>query len=836
MPAVISIPKQFGVQMVEHGYAVQLSPQWSKHPVEASWQDKPKSIEELELAPATAGVNLLFKHCKENVIALDCDLLSERLSEAFRLCLYKEYPALFDLPVRVGRAPKWMIICRCSARIGKVTSKSYTALSAEELAAARKQGGHIDAERLEILGASCQALVFGWHPETRKCYEWKVDSPFALGQTIADIYAQDLPVLTPDDLRGIIRIFEEMVSAEPAYSLLSSGGAISAELATQEDELAEVLSDKAPLPGMTPDRVRELISRAKWDVDTRESWVQLGAMLAHQYRDAPEIGLQLFDEASRKSPKYKGIDDVRRTYESLRRNTGGRAVTLRTLIKAVRSLGAEDLALRAEEPTSEGLAAKVRLELADEIYYLGDEGRALHWNGMRYVEDDVGEIDGASAPEEKPRTNLHAMAYKIMAAHTRRHLPPMPQDAKAERAYAKDPWVKLHNRIVNQPGFVRGVLTEYILKDPAIRRQSSDFDQTPGVLSVANGYIDLKTGMFFGPDKELRLRRHTNVRFDPDAKCPMWERFIEQASAGDPEFAKYLQRYAGYILFGSPEEQLLHIFVGSGGNGKSVYCDVLKDVLGEYAIAIEKGTLVFTARSIARSAGGAQPDLARLNGCRLAICAELDDGDRLRAGEIKALTGEQTFTARRLYAEYTTFKTTWNILLQTNVMPRCADLSEGMGRRLRIVRFNYRVTEEERDPQLVKKILAAESSGVLNWMLAGSRDYLAVGLKPTAAMRRELEHYRADLDVVAEWVSACCEPITNDEYELCLKSRQKTKEFWLSWKAFIQDRFVPDSLRYDQASFTRYLREKKGFELRSGGKGLKNVANYKLREGTDDEE
>lgn len=168
-----------------------------------------------------------------------------------------------------------------------------------------------------------------------------------------------------------------------------------------------------------------------------------------------------------------------------------------------------------------------------------------------------------------------------------------------------------------------------------------------------------------------------------------------------------------------------------------------------------------------------------LNGCRLAICAELDDGDRLRAGEIKALTGEQTFTARRLYAEYTTFKTTWNILLQTNVMPRCTDLSEGMGRRLRIVRFNYRVTEEERDPQLVKKILAAESSGVLNWMLAGSRDYLAVGLKQTAAMRRELEHYRADLDVVAEWVSACCEPITNDEYELCLKSRQRRKSFGL---------------------------------------------------------
>ena len=47
---------------------------------------------------------------------------------------------------------------------------------------------------------------------------------------------------------------------------------------------------------------------------------------------------------------------------------------------------------------------------------------------------------------------------------------------------------------------------------------------------------------------------------------------------------------------------------------------------------------------------------------------------------------------------------------------------------------------------------------------------------------------------------------------------------------------MPDSLRYDQASFTRHLREKKGFELRSGGKGLKNVANYKLREGIDDEE
>ena len=49
-----------------------------------------------------------------------------------------------------------------------------------------------------------------------------------------------------------------------------------------------------------------------------------------------------------------------------------------------------------------------------------------------------------------------------------------------------------------------------------------DWDSNPFLLGVANGVVDLRTGLLRKGDPSDRITLHTNVPYDPSAKCPRW--------------------------------------------------------------------------------------------------------------------------------------------------------------------------------------------------------------------------------------------------------------------------------------------------------------------------
>jgi putative DNA primase/helicase len=57
--------------------------------------------------------------------------------------------------------------------------------------------------------------------------------------------------------------------------------------------------------------------------------------------------------------------------------------------------------------------------------------------------------------------------------------------------------------------------------------------------------------------------------------CPLWLRFLHEASGGDAELVSYLQRFSGYLLTGDTREHALLFIYGPGGNGKSVFLNMV---------------------------------------------------------------------------------------------------------------------------------------------------------------------------------------------------------------------------------------------------------------------
>jgi phage/plasmid-associated DNA primase len=71
---------------------------------------------------------------------------------------------------------------------------------------------------------------------------------------------------------------------------------------------------------------------------------------------------------------------------------------------------------------------------------------------------------------------------------------------------------------------------------------------------------------------------------------------LRRYSTSDQELIDWLQKFCGYLLTGSTQEHIFLFLHGHGANGKSVFIELLKHVMGDYARAIA------SKRSASRSA------------------------------------------------------------------------------------------------------------------------------------------------------------------------------------------------------------------------------------------
>ncbi len=286
--------------------------------------------------------------------------------------------------------------------------------------------------------------------------------------------------------------------------------------------------------------------------------------------------------------------------------------------------------------------------------------------------------------------------------------------------------------------------------DPRVAASPEQFDAVPYVFNVQNGTLDLRTGTLRPHRKEDMLSKIAAVEYIPGAQAEVWTTFLAQ-TLPRPVVRRYTQKVLGAALLGDPVDQRLYFAQGPEATGKSTFLNAVRTPFGTYGGTVDPETLLKK-----RNDPGVRDDLADLEGLRLVTSVEPQDGRGWDAQRIQQLTGGDPVKARHLYAKLSTYKPRFTLLVGANNRPSVPASNGAFWRRLRLIRFDQHVPEDQRDRTLPKQLEEPSvQQAILVWLVEGCLAWQAEpALSEPASVIRDTADYRVENELLGPFLAA----------------------------------------------------------------------------------
>jgi len=276
--------------------------------------------------------------------------------------------------------------------------------------------------------------------------------------------------------------------------------------------------------------------------------------------------------------------------------------------------------------------------------------------------------------------------------------------------------------------------------EPGIVARIEDFDADPMLVNVVNGTVDLRTGALRPHSPKDMLTKQAHFEYDREAKAPRFEQFLREVFAGDEDSIAFVQRALGYSITGDTREQVYFICYGTGSNGKSTLLGAVQTALGDYASPLKADALM---KQRIKNGSSADPELASLVGARFVVAQEPQSGE-LDTAKVKEWTGGDPLQTREPFKMPFKFVPQFKLWLSTNDRPDVTETTVGIWRRTHLIPFTVNF-EGRKDVELPAK-LHAESSGILNWLIAGCLEWRRQGIGEAKAVKEATREYHENED------------------------------------------------------------------------------------------
>jgi hypothetical protein len=552
-----------GEALIDQGYTIIPIQQGKKAPGFDGWQKskatKGQLKDWLEGGFKNAGVGILTKV----TCAIDIDCLDEEAALHFEAWCIEH---LGKAPVRIGKAPKRLLLYRTSEPFKKRKSTEY----------ADDWG---DKQQIEILGDGQQFVAFHIHPDTGKPYTWVDDS------SPLTIRANDLTEISAAQVDELIAEFT-VYAERQAWSVRKLTRA--APSATASDADNPWLEDSQPIE-ISTDELRQRLMLVP-GCDDYDTWTQVGMALYHQF-DGDDEGFQLWDEWSETADNYDP-DSLQRHWKSF--DIGGKRkapLTARVILR---------LAKESVEKTALELTVKLR----DAFVNAKD---LSEWEKARQMTREA-EIDGLS------RSTLAVIAKErreaITGARTslpeiKRAISYLPKKSEKTPKWCEswvydtntDKFFHLERKIVvSKQGFDAMYDRQALTKQDIINGHSSP-SQTASVLAlnlyripIVDGqrYMPGRDSVFHEPDGTFcNLYAEHEIPGKPEKLLPVDKKNIDRVRnhighliASEREQGIFLDWLAWVVQNPGRHVNYAVLLQGVEGDGKSFFGEMLRSVMG----------------------------------------------------------------------------------------------------------------------------------------------------------------------------------------------------------------------------------------------------------------
>lgn len=236
---------------------------------------------------------------------------------------------------------------------------------------------------------------------------------------------------------------------------------------------------------------------------------------------------------------------------------------------------------------------------------------------------------------------------------------------------------------------------------------------------------------------------HSDVTYDPNAKCPVFMGNMNIWFAGDPQTQLFVQEWFGYVLSGSFKANAFLLVYSEGGEGKSTLFGILEKLIGGV-------NTTSTPLSNLNTQFGLEP----LVGKKLNLSTENSNG-AFDTAKLKAITAGEKITVNRKNIPECEMVLPIKMIYLLNDLPTITDKSVGFARRLIILPFLNKIPVSKQDKNLSKK-LNYEMSGILNWALNGLNRLENNGYNFTisSSMQKIRNRYLSEEDVMTKFIKS----------------------------------------------------------------------------------
>ena len=392
--------------------------------------------------------------------------------------------------------------------------------------------------------------------------------------------------------------------------------------------------------------------------------------------------------------------------------------------------------------TNPGNAERLHAMIGSDWKFIPQINRWVHWSGQRWQEETNAALRNAAVA-----------AYRQLASAIRSLPQTLDPTEQKRRDFVLD-WLRrsesLHN-FNDAKNYWEGI--------NAVNYTALDVN--PFLLNVQNGTLNLATGTLQPFNKKDLLTKICAASYEEkvanDAQQNLWLQTVNTILP-DPAVRRWMQKFMGYCLTGSTEEEKFVIAHGPGGSGKGTFFETIAAAISDYKAALSIDTLLST--SYITDGQRPTPEFAKLPGKRYVLSSESNLNRRLDEAKVKLLTGGDTLTARHLNAEPFEFCPTFKLILQTNHLPAVSDaMDKGIRRRLVIVPFTAQI--EHRDTKLKQKLLQPENQNAcLAWCVEGAKLWFAEGLDKDLPdeMANAASAFYEESDLLQQWLDERTEP------------------------------------------------------------------------------